>query len=281
MTSAPVSITLQPFDENTLKLSVPYDPPTIEKIKQLPKRRWSKEEKCWFIPNDSAVVDHLVQLFGPERIIDTTVVAQETKAAVPEAAPVQRKQAPLPGVYSEEEIGKIIGAVENPKHRLILMIAYGYGLRLSEIRILKPEDISLDRRVLTVRQGKGKKDRILMIDEVFLPALEAYLKNGRGKVWLFEGPEPGYRLTARTISLIFEHACQKAGVRRHGGIHGLRHSFATHLMEHGTGLRSIQELLGQGSIKTTEIYTHISSAAISKIRSPLSNIKLHTISEKG
>jgi site-specific recombinase XerD len=158
MKSAPISITLQPFDENTLKLSVPYDVPTIEKIKQLPKRQWSKQEKCWFIPNDSPIVDHLVQLFGPE---------------------------------------------------------------------------------------------------------------------------PGYRLTARTISLIFEHACQKAGVRRHGGIHGLRHSFATHLMEHGTGLRSIQELLGQGSIKTTEIYTHISSAAISKIRSPLSNIKLHTISEKG
>lgn len=386
MASSPKTIRILPCDDTTLKLRFPYDHGIVEKVRQLPKRRWSKPEKCWFIPNDAAVVGRLLVLVGPDRVIDQTaagIVSKEPVVPVDPAkepacphtgdpagicgliagldremkvknysirtrrnyrdavqrfcedmnadpgsiGPDQVKQylihlrekrhfsprtvnlwaaainffyrtvvtgsnpvasvprmkvgRPLPDVYSEEEIGAILGAAGNPKHRLILMLAYGCGLRLGEIRSLTPEDISLDRRVLTVRHGKGNKDRRVMIDEVFLPALDAYLRNGRGKVWLFEGPSPGHRLTARTISLIFEHACQKAGIVRKSGIHGLRHSFATHLMEHGTGLRSIQELLGHSSNKTTEIYTHVSKSAIAKIRSPLSKIDLQNTGRIG
>jgi site-specific recombinase XerD len=180
----------------------------------------------------------------------------------------------LPKVYSEQEIEKLFKATQNLKHRLILMFAYGCGLRLNEIRHLRRNDICFDRDIITIKQSKGKKDRILMLDDVLKPELLSYLKNGVGQVWLFEGQVPEEMIAERTISLIFDHACQKSGVTKRGGIHSLRHSFATHLLEHGTDLRYIQELLGHSSSKTTEIYTHVSKTAITKIRSPLSRIKL-------
>jgi integrase/recombinase XerD len=191
-----------------------------------------------------------------------------------DSAPRMKTGRPLPKVYSEQDIGRMFSAVVNPKHRLILMLAYGCGLRLNEIRWLKREDFDFDRTIINVRQGKGRKDRILMLDDSLRPALNAYLKTGTGKTWFFEGMVPGQMLSARTISLIFDHACQKAGVPKKGGIHSLRHSFATHLLEQGTDLRYIQELLGHSSSKTTEIYTHVSKSAIIKIRSPLAKIRM-------
>jgi site-specific recombinase XerD len=112
----------------------------------------------------------------------------------------------LPKVYSEREVEEMIGSTSNPKHRLILMLAYGCGLRLNEIRCLKPEDVDRDRSIIYVRHGKGDKDRIIGIDEVFRPELEAYLKIGAGRTWLFEGQTQGQRISARTIDLIFSHA---------------------------------------------------------------------------
>jgi site-specific recombinase XerD len=187
---------------------------------------------------------------------------------------------PLPKIYSEQEIGKMFRATANPKHRLVLMLAYGCGLRLNELRHLKRQDFDLDRSIINVRQGKGKKDRVLMLDDVIRPELKAYLKTGAGQTWLFEGTKPGEMLSARTISLIFDHACKKAGIPKRGGIHSLRHSFATHLLENGTDLRFIQELLGHTSSKTTEIYTHVSKTAIARIRSPLARIDIHNMDKK-
>ena len=192
-----------------------------------------------------------------------------------ESIPRMKTGRQLPKVYSEQEIGKMFSATINPKHRLILMLAYGCGLRLSELRQLKREDFDLDRSVINIWQAKGKKDRVIMLDDVIKPHLKAYLQNSLNNKWLFEGQKKGARIADRTISLVFDHACQKAGVPKRGGIHSLRHSFATHLLENGTDLRFIQELLGHSSSKTTEIYTHVSNAAIAKIRSPLSRIDMN------
>jgi integrase/recombinase XerD len=181
----------------------------------------------------------------------------------------------LPAVYSEQDISKILGVTENPKHRLILSLAYGCGMRLGELQQLKPEDIDIDRNVITIRHGKGDKDRQVMIDEVLLPSVKGFLKIGRGKRWLFEGQIAGTPISKRTIDLIFTHACEKAQVKKEGGIHTLRHSFATHLLEHGVDLRIIQELLGHSSSKTTEIYTHVSTKLITNIRSPLAHLDLN------
>jgi integrase/recombinase XerD len=135
----------------------------------------------------------------------------------------------------------------------------------------------LDHDIINIRKAKGMKDRTVMIDEVLKPEIENYLKVTEGQTWLFEGQTPGQRIAARTIELIYDHACQNAGVVKKGGIHCLRHSFATHLLEQGTDLRYIQELLGHSSSKTTEIYTHVSKSAITRIRNPLAKIDLrHT-----
>jgi integrase/recombinase XerD len=192
-----------------------------------------------------------------------------------EYLPRMKTGRPLPKVYSEKDIEKILSADMNPKHRLLLMIAYGCGARLSEIRYLKRDDIKIDRDLILIRQGKGKKDRIVMLDPIIKIEIERYLKMNLSTIYLFEGYSPGIPLTTMTISKIYHHACEKAGITCLGGIHTLRHSFATHLLEHGTDLRFIQELLGHSSSKTTEIYTHVSAKAIGKIRSPIAHLNLN------
>ena len=180
----------------------------------------------------------------------------------------------LPKVYSEQEVEQLLKSVTNIKHKFILMLAYGAGLRLNEIRLLKQEHIEYDRKSIRVQQGNGKKDRYVMLDPGIEKISIAYKNNGAGIKYLFEGWKKSVPLSKQSISKIFSNACEKAGITRKGGIHSLRHTFATHLLEHGAELRFIQEMLGHGSSKTTEIYTHVSSEAIKKIKSPLSNLNM-------
>ncbi len=179
---------------------------------------------------------------------------------------------PLPRVHSLEEINTIINAPSNEKHKLILMLTYGCGLRLGEICMMKPADIDIDRKVVWIRKGKGKKDRMVMLDDALSPYLVSWLKAGCGKKYLFEGYTAGEHLSKRTIEKIYTNACRKQGIDTQGGIHSLRHSFATHLLEQGVDLRYIQELLGHSSSKTTEIYTHVAAHKIVKIRSPIAGL---------
>jgi integrase/recombinase XerD len=191
-----------------------------------------------------------------------------------ETIPRMKTGRQLPKVYSQEDIEKILSSVDNPKHRLVLMLAYGCGMRLSELRSLKPDDVDLDRDIILIRQAKGKKDRVVMIDPSIKSDIGAFLRSGKGSRYLFEGYESGRMLSSATISKIYHHACEKARITPKGGIHSLRHSFATHLLEQGTGLRQIQELLGHSNSKTTEIYTHVSTASIKKIRSPIAHLSV-------
>jgi integrase/recombinase XerD len=179
----------------------------------------------------------------------------------------------LPKVYSAVDIEKMITAVSNSKHRLVLMLAYGCGLRLGEIQHLAPADFDWNRRVIRIR-GKGAKDRQVMLDPMLAQAVKEHLAGNPARRYVFEGQTPGMPYPKRTIEKIYENACRAAGMARKGGIHSLRHTFATHLLEQGTGLRQIQEVLGHSSIKTTEIYTHVSNKEIANIRSPLANLHL-------
>jgi len=180
---------------------------------------------------------------------------------------------PLPGVYSEEEVARILEAPSSMKHQLILKLAYGCGLRLSEIRNLRKQDINFGRDVIIIREGKGKKDRSVMFDIELKRELKIYFDIYKCTEYVFEGYNPGVPLSIRTIEKVYENACKKAGIRIVGGIHALRHSFATHLLENGVDLRYIQELLGHSRSTTTEIYTHVSSNKIGKIRSPLAYLR--------
>ena len=176
-------------------------------------------------------------------------------------------------VFSADEVRRIIQAIANAKHCLMIMIAYAAGLRVSEICALRIKDIDSARMVLHIRQSKGKKDRQVVLSPTLLAAMRDYYKAYRPKEFLFEGQEGG-PYSPRSIQLILATAKKRSGVKREGSIHALRHSFATHLLEGGTDLRIIQELLGHNDIKTTLRYTHVSTAIIGKVVSPLDKLGL-------
>jgi site-specific recombinase XerD len=178
----------------------------------------------------------------------------------------------LPRVHSRENVARILSAPSNPKHRLILSLAYGCGLRLGEIRTLRREHIDVARGVVWVRKGKGKKDRLVMLDADLAPTVVAWLGSGCGSVYLFEGYTSGKPLCKRSIQKVYTNTCSELRLDHQGGIHSLRHSFATHLLEQGVDLRYIQELLGHSSSRTTEIYTHVAAHKLVQIRSPIAGM---------
>ena len=177
---------------------------------------------------------------------------------------------------SEESLLKhkaIIMNTKNLKHKTILCMAYSGGLRVSELINMKITDIDSKRMVITLRQAKGKKDRQVMLSSTLLIMLRAYFKEYKPAIWLFEGQSKG-QYTTRSIEEIMKSAKRKSGITKKGSIHGLRHSFATHLLEGGTDLMTIKELLGHTNLSTTSKYTHVSRKQISKIKSPLDNLGL-------
>jgi len=187
--------------------------------------------------------------------------------------PRAKKEWKLPAVFAEDEVKKIINAAENVKHKTMLCIAYAGGLRVSEIVSMKVKDIDSARMVITVRQGKGRKDRQVMLSETLLILLREYYKKYKPKEYIFEG-QWGGQYSSRSLQKVLEQAKQKAGVKKKGSIHAFRHSFATHLLEGGTDIFSIKELLGHSSIRTTTIYAHVSKRHLEKIQSPLDKLKL-------
>jgi site-specific recombinase XerD len=315
-------------DEGRIKVSFPYNPDYIAKIKTIGGYRWHPEEKYWSIP--SSEFERLLSVFNGEKLdIDPSVwldglekeltarrySPRTTKAYLRynedflkfsrknphevENSDVKdylfhlvkekevststlntainalkfyygellkkrfayeikrpKKDKKLPVVLSQEEISRILSSVGNIKHRLILMLVYSAGLRVSEVVKLKLEDIDVERKLIHIRGAKGRKDRYTMLSDVVIGSLEVYLKAYQPEKWLFPGQKTGSHITTRTVQRIFEDTIEKAGIKKDVSVHSLRHSFATHLLESGTDLRYIQELLGHKSSKTTEIYTH-------------------------
>jgi integrase/recombinase XerD len=174
----------------------------------------------------------------------------------------------LPTVLSQQEIWSIINAPENIKHRLLLMTTYSAGLRASETLSLKPENIDSKRMLIKVT-GKGGKQRYTLLSQKLLPELRQYYKTYRPEILLFPSHRKGKPLTYETIRSVYEKARKKACVNRGAGVHTLRHSFATHLLEAGYDIRKIQVLLGHSRLTTTMIYLHVSRETLAKIPSPL------------
>lgn len=188
-----------------------------------------------------------------------------------------RKDKKLPVVLSKEEIAQILSTVDNIKHKAILMLVYSAGLRVSEVVKLKPEDIDSKRKLIHIKGAKGRKDRYTLLADSVLDTLRNYWRQYEPKKWLFSSTKPDRHLHYRSIEKVFANACERANILKDATVHTLRHSFATHLLEAGTDLRYIQELLGHKSSKTTEIYTHVSRSSISRIVSPLDRL----LEEKG
>ena len=186
-----------------------------------------------------------------------------------ENLPRPKKEHKLPTVLSRPEVLRLLDAVENLKHRAIILLTYSGGLRLGEVVRLKVEDIDLDRKLVHVRQGKHRKDRYTMLSAVAQKAVQDYRRQYQPRTWLFPGARQGRHLTERSVQKAFDRACKKAYINKRVSIHTLRHSFATHLLERGTDLRYIQVLLGHASPKTTQIYTRVTNRDLAKIQSPL------------
>lgn len=186
--------------------------------------------------------------------------------------PRPKKENKLPEILSKEEVGRILNNIENIKHKAILYLVYSSGLRVGEVVRLKVNDIDEDRMLVHVVQGKGRKDRYTLLSQVALDIVNKYKQIYEPIDWLFPGGKKGSFLTERSVQKVFTRACDKAKIKKDVSVYTLRHSFATHLLESGTDIRYIQELLGHSSSKTTEIYTHVSKNSIRKIRSPLDDI---------
>ena len=178
------------------------------------------------------------------------------------------KEHKLPKVLSKNEVKKILTSSNNLKHHCILLLIYSAGLRRSELINLKVSDINSERMIVNIVNAKGKKDRISLLSENTLKLLREYYKKYKPANYLFEGMKGG-KYSPTSVAKILKKTALKAGLQKNVTPHMLRHSFATHLLEQGTDLRYIQELLGHNSSKTTEIYTHVSKKAIAKIKNPV------------
>lgn len=190
------------------------------------------------------------------------------RSAEPINVKFAKRNKELPVVLSRVEIQKLLSGVKNSKHQLLLSLAYGAGLRVSEAVSLKVKDLNLDELTIHLKQAKGKKDRLTLIPEKLVNDLRNIIAGKSGNDYVFES-ERGGKLTERTAQAVFEKALQSAGIAKEATFHSLRHSFATHLLENGTDVRYVQELLGHANIRTTQIYTHVTNPAIRNIKSPL------------
>jgi len=178
----------------------------------------------------------------------------------------------IPQIFTKEEVAKILGGTENLIHKAMLMLAYGSGLRLSEITHLKVSDIESAQMRILIRHGKGDRDRYAMLPKATLEVLRLYWLEYRPKDWLFVAPKTGGRYHARTLQDAFKAALKRSGVGKYGTIHTLRHCFATHLYEDGHNLLALKKLLGHVRIDTTAWYTQLAYSEVLGLKSPIDSL---------
>ena len=180
-----------------------------------------------------------------------------------------RKEVKLPAILTQDEIGRLIKVTTNLKHKSLISLAYSTGMRLNEVRLMKPSDIDAGRLQVKVSNGKGNRQRYTIISDKVIVLLRDYYKKYRPVRYMFEGLRPGRPMEPNSIRNAFNKGISKAGIKKSVTFHCLRHSFATHLLENGTDVRFVQELLGHQNIRTTQIYTHVMNPALNNITSPL------------
>ncbi len=196
---------------------------------------------------------------------------------IPEALNLKlKKPIAVPSVLSKREIAKLLSVTKNLKHKTLLLIIYSAGLRLGEVLNLRIEDIDSEAMRMHIKKAKGKKDRYVMLSENALILLRKYYIKYKPKEYVFEGLRGG-KYSTKSVQNVLKSGLKKAGIVKKATVHTLRHSFATHLLDEGNDIRYIQELLGHKRLETTQIYTHVSSYSINKIKSPAESFDLDEI----
>ena len=297
--------------KETPRIAVYFEKNTelIARIKTFEDARWSPNNKYWHLPDTEAnrlrfnlplahtLVPNaegissietfkrylLSKRYSPNTIntyseaLKSFLTFCNTKAVKDTAIEIDKIHRPkrekvLPNVLSKEEVKAIISAPTNQKHKTMLSLIYSCGLRCGELLALQPHHIDSKRNIVLLKNSKGKKDRIVPLSPKILELLRDYYRVYKPKTFLFEGQKEGTPYDARSLQLILKQALKKTGITKPATLHWLRHSYATHLLESGTDLRYIQELLGHNSSKTTEIYTHVSTKSIQQIKSPFDDL---------
>lgn len=191
--------------------------------------------------------------------------------------PLSKEPRRLPDILSAIEVASIIIAAGNIKHRTMLVLAYGAGLRSAEVANLQVADIDSDRMQIHIRNGKGGKDRYVVLSPVMLKMLRDYWRKSRSKVksiWIFPGQFPANPITPSTVGAVYKRAKERAGINKQGGVHSFRHAFATHSLEAGEDLYTIKQLLGHSCIESTARYLRLTNNKMRSIKSPIEALKL-------
>ena len=233
---------------------------TSEQIKQYLHQRVEK---------DNISVSTINQTIGALKILHQDVLGRDWEQIKVKRP---RKEKRLPIIFSKQEVISLIDVTRNLKHKTMLAVAYSAGLRREELVNLRVVDIDSKRMVIRVCQGKGKKDRETLLSEKALTLLRQYYQAYKPKDLLFEGFFEGKPISFSSFANILKKAMKKAGIHKNASIHSLRHSFATHLLEQGTNLKTIQRLLGHHALRTTSLYLHLATVDPKTVRSPLDTI---------
>lgn len=250
---------------------------TVFAVKMQPKplQELTNDDVVWFVNNfvlgNGLSFSYQNQLVSAIKLFFREVV--KSKIDIDKLQRPKREHK-LPNVLSKKEVATLLRVTKNIKHRAMLSLIYACGLRRGEILSLKPNDIDSNRHLLIIRNAKGRKDRVVPISERTINMLRSYFLTYKPRVWLFEGQYPGEQYSAESLSKVLRNSVTEARISRPVTLHWLRHSYATHLLESGTDLRYIQELLGHKSSKTTEIYTHVTEKSLEKIKSPFDDMEI-------
>ena len=209
-------------------------------------------------------------------MLKSVVTAGVNDGSAEARIPLPRKADPLPAILSREEVARLLAAVPDPRMRVLLTTIYAAGLRVFEAVALQVGDIDSARMTIRVREGKGARDRYVMLSPQLLAILRAHWRRTRSRPWLFPGPDPSRPITTRTVQRACREAVEAAGLDKSVTVHTLRHCFATHLLEQGVDIRVIQGLLGHRHIVSTTRYARVALSTIGQVQSPLELLNLGT-----
>jgi len=257
---------LRKFSHKTIKSYLYYITDVLKFASKNPKTVKAEDIKKYLekLADDGKSASTLNTAYNALKFYFEKILRRRFFGYIPRA----KKDKKLPEVFNKDEIKKILGVIQNVKHKLLLGMMYSSGLRVSEAVNVKVGDLDFMNKMLKIRNAKGAKDRMTIMSAQVADVLEKYIKNKTSDDYVFESARGG-KLTERSAQKVFAQALNDSGIKKQAGCHSLRHSFAAHLLEYGTDIRYIQELLGHKRIETTQIYTKVANNNLRGIKSPL------------
>lgn len=270
-----IDMTIRRYSDRTIEIYMLYIKKFLNRFRDTPSDKFGDDEMKQFIfeylKSKSRSISYHKQVISSIKYLYKYILKKDVSSEyfdIPEKT--KRK---IPVVLSKQEVRLILNSTSNLKNKVLLSTIYSGGLRLSEVINLQIRDIDIDRKLIYVRSGKGKKDRTTLLAEELIEMLSNYYREYNPLRWVFEGK--GYsQYSRRSVQEVFHRSLLESGIKKKATVHTLRHSFATHLLEDGADLRYIQKLLGHANVSTTEIYTHVRKEGLSKIKNPLDNLNV-------